>query len=97
MQKPFTDNPSRLAAIAAGTHPKAAPLGLVTRTKPGLQPKSFRLRPDDLERLSGLVAQLNRNRTGRALTEIDAIRGLLVLGTQTPPERLLRAVRDGMV
>lgn len=96
MQNHFTHNSSRLAAIAAGTHPKAAPLGLITQTKPGLQPKSFRLRPDDLERLSGLVAQLNRNRTGRKLTEIDAIRGLLAMGVKMPPERLLRAVRDVM-
>jgi hypothetical protein len=97
MAKTFIDKSSKLAGITSGAAPKNVPLGLVTKAQPSLQPKSFRLRPDDLERLSGIVAKLNEQCPGRTVTEVDVIRGLLVMGTKATPERLIEAIREALL
>lgn len=92
---------SKLATTAQSepetVRPAPEPMGLVSRNAPLRKPRSYRLRPDDLERLSKIVESVNDLGAGRKITETDVLRGLIVLGTQTPGDRLIDAIRASLL
>ena len=59
------------------------------------QPKSFRFGPASLERLRRLTERLSEA-AGRPITEIDALRGLLVLAEKVDEKKLVEALKDAI-
>jgi hypothetical protein len=79
--------------------PKAKPerLGLVSKKPATRKPRSYRLRPTDLERLSKIVEAVNGSSSGRRITETDVLRGLIVIGENTKQKQLIDAIRAAML
>lgn len=57
-------------------------------------PMNFRLYQTDKTRLDLLVETLNEGKEGRKITQADIIRALLKIGTETPPESLLKKIQE---
>lgn len=76
---------------------KTEHLGLVSKKPATRKPRSYRLRPSDLERLSKIVEAVNELSTGRRVTETDVLRGLIVIGEKTTPKQLIDAIKDAFM
>lgn len=83
---------SKLAQTAESKTDTNERLDLVTpRKKPSL--KAYRLYDDDIARLKTITATMNKE-SHRHISETAAIRALIVLGTGTTGEKLLKALRE---
>ncbi|KJR98704.1 MAG: hypothetical protein VR65_19510 [Desulfobulbaceae bacterium BRH_c16a] len=83
---------SKLAQTAESKTDTNERLDLVTpRKKPSL--KAYRLYDDDIARLKEITATMNKE-SHRYISETAAIRALIVLGTSTTGEKLLKALRE---
>ncbi|MBB5348387.1 hypothetical protein JWG42_01115 [Desulfoprunum benzoelyticum] len=83
---------SKLAQTAESKTDTNERLDLVTpRKKPSL--KAYRLYDDDIARLKEITATMNKE-SHRHISETAAIRALIVLGTGTTGEKLLKALRE---
>jgi hypothetical protein len=91
---PTVDLTTLAAPRSSGT-PKAKPerLGLVSKKPATRKPRSYRLRPTDLERLLKIVEAVNGSSTGRRITETDVLRGLIVIGENIKQQQLIDAIR----
>lgn len=68
-------------------------LKLVLR-KSDLKPTSFRLTPEDKERLKKITAEVNEFSPHKKISETVVVKALLYNGAKMNPERLLKAIRD---
>jgi hypothetical protein len=83
---------SKLAQTTEAKADSKERLDLVpSRKKPSL--KAYRLYDDDIARLKDITATMNKE-SHRHISETAAIRALIVLGTTTSGERLLKALRE---
>lgn len=55
--------------------------------------KAYRLYPDDISRLKKVTAAMNQA-SHRNISETAAIRALIVLGSKTSGEKLIKALRE---
>jgi len=69
-------------------------LQLVTPPKTTLQPTSFRLTPEDKERLQGITSNVNELSPNKKISETMIVRALLFNGIKMKPEKLIRAIRE---
>lgn len=68
-------------------------LQLVTR-KATLKPTSFRLTPEDKERLKGITRRVNELSPNKKISETMVVRALLFTGNRMKSERLIKAIRE---
>ena len=68
-------------------------LKLVSR-KSQLKPTSFRLTPEDSERLKSITAAVNELSPYKKISETMVIKALLYNGRKIKPERLFKAIRE---
>lgn len=68
-------------------------LRLVSR-KSHLKPTSFRLNPEDKERLKSIAAAVNDLSPNKKISETIIIRALLLQGQKTKADRLLTTIRE---
>ncbi len=71
-------------------------LRLVAR-KPQLKPTSFRLTPEDKDRLKRITAQVNDFSPHRKISETLVIKAMLFMAARMKPERLFKAIREVML
>ena len=79
-------------ANRTGTTAEGEKLDLV-KTKKTATLKAYRLYPDDIVRLKQVVKIMNQE-SHRNISETAAIRALIVLGSKTSGEKLIRALRE---
>jgi len=83
---------SKLAQTTEAPADSKERLDLVApRKKPSL--KAYRLYDDDITRLKEITATMNKE-SHRHISETATIRALIMLGTGTTGERLLKALRE---
>ncbi|MCB2180944.1 MAG: hypothetical protein KQH63_02830 [Desulfobulbaceae bacterium] len=68
-------------------------LKLVAR-KSQLQPTSFRLTPEDKERLKSITSEVNELSPHKKISETMVIKALLYTGRKMKPERVIKAIRE---
>ncbi|MBU4264021.1 MAG: hypothetical protein KKC76_19375 [Proteobacteria bacterium] len=68
-------------------------LKLVSR-KSQLKPTSFRLTPEDSERLKSITAAVNELSPYKKISETMVVKALLYSGRKIKPENLLKAIRE---
>ncbi|OGQ95909.1 MAG: hypothetical protein A2521_02945 [Deltaproteobacteria bacterium RIFOXYD12_FULL_57_12] len=68
-------------------------LQLVSR-RSQLKPTSFRLTPEDKERLKSIVAAVNEFSPHKKISETIIIKALLFQGQKIKPEQLIKAIRE---
>jgi len=68
-------------------------LKLVTR-KPQLKPTSFRLTPEDSERLKNITAAVNELSPYKKISETMVVKALLYNGQKIRPETLFKAIKE---
>jgi hypothetical protein len=68
-------------------------LKLVSR-KPKLLPTSFRLTPEDSERLKSITAAVNELSPYKKISETMVIKALLYNGRKMKPETLIKAIKE---
>lgn len=68
-------------------------LKLVTR-KPQLKPTSFRLTPEDSDRLKSITAAVNELSPYKKISESMVVKALLYNGQKIKPENLLKAIKE---
>jgi len=68
-------------------------LKLVNR-KPRLMPTSFRLTPEDSDRLKSITAAVNELAPYKKISETMVIKALLYNGQKMKPETLLKAIKE---
>lgn len=72
-------------------------LNLIKKKNKTPNSKSYRLHDSDLIRLKGIIAKVNEEKeAGRAITETDVIRGLVLLGEKTTASKLLKSIKEIM-
>jgi len=76
----------------AGTPKENEKLNLIT-TKKAATLKAYRLYPDDIARLKGITEVINQE-SYRKISETAVIRALIVLGSKTSGDKLLKALRE---
>jgi len=92
MAKKKITGQSKLAATnSPGDSTKG--LQLVSR-KARLQPTSFRLTPEDKERLKGITAAVNELSPYKKISETMVIKALLFNARNMKPETLLKAIKE---
>ena len=69
-------------------------LRLLSPVRVSMKPTSFRLTPEDKERLRGLAISVNDMSPNKKISETMIIRALLFNGQKMKPERLIRAIRE---
>lgn len=81
--------------LATTSSPTGSPeeLKLVSR-RPQLKPTSFRLTPEDSDRLKTLTAAVNELSPYKKISETMVIKALLHNGKKIKPENLLKAIRE---
>ena len=73
--------------------PIAKPEGVVTQKKTSATPKSFRLSGDDIASLKQITEAVNGLSRSK-VSETKVVKALLQLGSQLPPEKVLKALRE---
>ncbi len=68
-------------------------LKLVKR-KPQFMPTSFRLTPEDSDRLKNITAAVNELSPYKKISETMVVKALLYNGMKTKPESLLKAIKE---
>ena len=68
-------------------------LKLVSR-KAQLKPTSFRLTPEDSERLKSITAAVNELSPYKKISETMVVRALLFNGQKMKPETLIKAIKE---
>lgn len=72
-------------------------LPLVSPKKPEPKMKNYRLKETDLERLNSIIENVNQLRPiDEPVTEIAVIKALLLMGSRTKPEQMLKTIREVM-
>ena len=81
--------------LATTSSPKTSTekLKLVKR-KSRLMPTSFRLTPEDSDRLKSITAALNELSPYKKISETMVVKALLYTGQKIKPESLLKAVKE---
>ena len=80
---------SKLSQVQPATKPE----GVVTVQKTSATPKSFRLSGDDIANLKQITQAVNGVSRSK-VSETKVIKALLQLGSQLPPEKVLKALRE---
>jgi len=85
--------------LSAGVTPETSSndLQLISQPKATLQPTSFRLTPEDKERLKGITSTVNDLSPNKKISETMIVRALLFSGDKMKPERLIKAIREVML
>lgn len=73
--------------------PATKPEGVVQVQKTSATPKSFRLSGDDIANLKQITQMVNGVSRSK-VSETKVVKALLQLGSQLPPEKLLKALRE---
>jgi len=92
MAKKKITGQSKLATTSSPAD-SAEDLQLVSR-KPQLNPTSFRLTPEDSDRLKSITAALNELSPYKKISETMVVKALLYNGHKMKPERLLKAIKE---
>jgi hypothetical protein len=80
-------------AITSSPSDSSEELQLVTR-KPQLKPTSFRLTPEDSERLKSITAAVNELSPYKKISETMVVKALLYNGRKMKPESVLKAIKE---
>ena len=64
------------------------------KKKTALKARSYRLRDIDIVRLKEVVKRINKVSDGEILSEVSLIKGLLLLGTKTSTDDILKAMKE---
>lgn len=73
---------------------KTANLSLIRQKSKPAYPKSYRLNQEDIERLRKILSSVNECASSRFFSETDIIRGLLVMGEKTKPEKIISSIKE---
>ncbi|KEQ11263.1 hypothetical protein GZ77_26290 [Endozoicomonas montiporae] len=73
--------------------PVTKPEGVVPAQKTSATPKSFRLSGDDIANLKQITQAVNGVSRSK-VSETKVVKALLQLGSQLPPEKVLKALRE---
>ena len=81
--------------LATTSSPETSPdnLKLVER-KPQFLPTSFRLTPEDSDRLKSITAAVNELSPYKKISETMVVKALLYNGQKIKPENLLKAIKE---
>jgi uncharacterized protein (UPF0210 family) len=81
--------------LATTTSPDDSSKGLkLVSRKPQLLPTSFRLTPEDSERLKSITAAVNELSPYKKISETMVIKALLYNGQKMKPESLIKAIKE---
>lgn len=80
---------SKLSQVQPATKPE----GVVSKHKPSATPKSFRLSGDDVANLKQITEAVNGISRSK-VSETKIVKALLQLGSQLPPEKVLKALKE---
>jgi hypothetical protein len=80
-------------AVTSSPGESSEELQLVTR-KPQLKPTSFRLTPEDSDRLKSITAAVNELSPYKKISETMVVKALLYNGRRMKPESLLKAIKE---
>ena len=81
--------------LATTSSPKSSQEKLeLVRRKPQLNPTSFRLTPEDSDRLKSITAAVNELAPYKKISETMVVKALLYNGQKMKPETLLRAIKE---
>lgn len=92
MAKKKITGQSKLARTSSPSE-SSEELKLVSR-KSQLQPTSFRLTPEDKERLKSITAMVNELSPYKKISETMVIKALLYNGQKMKPETLIKAIKE---
>lgn len=92
MAKKKITGQSKLATTSSPAE-SSEELKLINR-KPQLKPTSFRLTPEDSDRLKIIAAALNELSPYKKISETIVVRALLYNGQKMKPEKLLRLIKE---
>jgi len=91
-KKPLTGKSKLSETVQRKSTEESESLPLVNpRQQPRL--KNFRLTPTDIMRLQKITIAIN-GESERPISETAVIKGLIALGEKTPPEKLLKLIRE---
>lgn len=91
-KKPLTGKSKLSEAVQRKSTEESESLPLVNqRQQPRL--KNFRLTPTDIMRLQKITTAIN-GESERPISETAVIKGLIALGEKTPPEKLLKLIKE---
>lgn len=72
-------------------------LPLTSPKKPEPKMKNYRLKETDLERLNSIIEKVNQLRPiDEPVTEIAVIKALLLMGSRTKSEQMLKTIKEVM-
>lgn len=72
-------------------------LSLTSPKKPEPKMKNYRLKETDMERLQSIIENVNHLRPiDEPVTEIAVIKALLLMGSRTKPEQMLKTIKEVM-
>jgi hypothetical protein len=92
MAKKKITGKSKLASTSSPAD-AAEDLKLVNRS-PRLKPTSFRLTPEDSDRLKSITAEVNELSPYKKISETMVVRALLYNGKKMKPESLIKAIKE---
>ena len=92
MAKKKITGQSKLATTSSPAD-SAEELQLVSR-KPHLNPTSFRLTPEDSDRLKSITSAVNELSPYKKISETMVVKALLYNGRKMKPENLLKAIKE---
>ena len=83
----------KAASKLGNQKPATKPDGVIQVQKTSVMPKSFRLSGDDIANLKQITQAINGLSRSK-VSETKVVKALLQLGSQLPPEKVLRALRE---
>ncbi len=90
------DIKSKLDKVSEHMEKKDEETTKVVNIIPQAIPMSFRLRPIDAQRMEEVLEKVNQVNQSHPFNRAYLIRGLLMLATQTKPERIMQAIREAL-
>ena len=96
MAKKKITGQSKLAQIHISSESPSEELHLVTKSVK-IAPTSFRLTPEDKQRLKMVTEAVNDLSPNKKISETMVIKALIYIGIKTKPEKLLSLIRDAVL
>jgi hypothetical protein len=85
---------SKLLNIQDNNLSKEEPLNLLNSKKSKPILKNFRLAISDIENLKKIIEVINHETPSRSISETKIIKALIFLGSQMPPNKILKAIKE---
>lgn len=97
MSKKEITGESKLLTRSTDISQPTEKLVLTSPKKPEPKMKNYRLKETDLERLNSIIENVNQLRpVDEPVTEIAVIKALLLIGSRTKPEQMLKTIKEVM-